>query len=125
MSCEDKVLKALGIYQCSFLSSSLWDCLWETLHDIIWEIYGCAKNNQRIVTNTCPKLDIVYGKTSSPHILPKHIMYILVLMEVAYQMAKFGGNYKLKEHITITIYTIIFFYNIGRSQQNWLPQIKF
>ena len=39
-------------------------------------------------------------------------MDILVLMEVAYQMAKFGDNYKLKEHITITIYTIKYFFLI-------------
>ena len=39
-------------------------------------------------------------------------MDILVLMEVVYQMAKFGDNYKLKEYITITIYTIKYFFSI-------------
>ena len=39
-------------------------------------------------------------------------MDILVLMEVAYQMAKFGDNYKLKEYITIMIYTIKYFLSI-------------
>ena len=72
VSCEDKVFRALPIYPCGFLSSSLWDCLWETLPDIIWEICGCDKTNQILVTNTCLKLDIFYGKTSFPHILPKH-----------------------------------------------------
>ena len=79
-----QVFRALWIYPCGFLSSSLWACLRETLAGILWEICGGTKNNQRLVTNTCLKLDIVYGKTSSPHIFPKHIMDILVLMEVAY-----------------------------------------
>ena len=39
-------------------------------------------------------------------------MDILALMEVAYQMAKFGDNYKLKEYITITVYTIKYFLSI-------------
>ena len=67
-----KVFRALWIYPCGFLSSSLWACLRETLPDIIWEIFGCAKTNQRLVTKTCPKLDLVHGKTSAPHILSQH-----------------------------------------------------
>ena len=44
-------------------------------------------------------------------------MDILVLMVVAYQMAKSRDNYKLKEHITIMIYTIKYlFLNFGRIQ---------
>ena len=39
-------------------------------------------------------------------------MDILVLMEVAYQVAKFGDNYKLKEYITITVYTVKYFFSI-------------
>ena len=89
------------MYPCGFLTSSLCACLWETLPGILWESPRCAKTNQRLVTKTCLKLDIVYGKTSAPHILPKHIMDILVLMEVAYQMAKFGDNYKLKEYMNL------------------------
>ena len=112
MSCEDKVFRALWIYPCGFLISSLCACLWETLPDIFWEICGGAKNDQTLVTNTCPKLDIVYGKTWAPPIFPKQIIDILVVMEIAYQMAKFGDNYKLKEYITITIYAIKYFLSI-------------
>ena len=58
----------------------------------------------------------LYGCTSAPHILPKHVLDILVLMEVAYKTAKFGANVKLKEHkkglfptcpLTIGVFTLL------------------
>ena len=52
-------------------------------------------------------------------------MDILVLMEVAYQMAKFGDNYKLKEYITITIYAIKYFLSIVvEAKKNYFHKLN-